>query len=228
MTLQISKIEIAEEMEISRAPLMPRVPVIKRCMDIVVAWPMLMAALPLLVVLGVMIKLISRGPVLFTQERIGLHGQIIRVWKIRTMYPDAAERLARHLKQNPEAAREWAKKRKLRNDPRVLPYIGKIIRRSSMDELPQLWNVLCGHMSMIGPRPLPAYHLEHFPRSFRTLRQSVLPGLTGLWQVKVRSDGGPNIMRYLDTYYIRHWSPLLDMGILLRTVPAVLGCRGAY
>ena len=116
---------------------------------------------------------------------------------------------------------------KLKNDPRVIPGIGRFLRRTSLDELPQLWNVLAGDMSLVGPRPLPQYHLDQFEDEFLQLRETMPPGITGQWQVYSRNDGGPEMFQKWDTYYIRNWSIRLDMQILLRTPWVVLSGNGA-
>ena len=140
--------------------------------------------LPIVGLAALAIQLVDRGPVFYAQERRGLGGRRIRVWKLRTMYGDAAARLERHLAENPAARQEWSRFFKLRDDPRVLPWIGALLRRSSIDELPQLWNLLLGDMTLVGPRPLPDYHLAAFDGAFRHQRQTVIPGLTGLWQIE--------------------------------------------
>jgi lipopolysaccharide/colanic/teichoic acid biosynthesis glycosyltransferase len=177
---------------------------------------------------AVWIKLISRGPVFHCQVREGIDGQRIAVWKLRTMHVDGERLLEPWFMEHPEDRAEWSRYFKLRRDPRVLPWIGKLLRRTSLDELPQLLSVLKGEMSLVGPRPFPDYHLENFPAEFRALRTQVLPGLTGMWQVSARSEGDVEVQEALDTYYIRNWSPWLDLYILARTVAAVLLARGAY
>lgn len=202
---------------------------LKRTLDYGLGVPLFLASLPLLAVFAAWIKCVSPGgPVLYRHARVGLGGRTIGVWKLRTMYPDADRRLAACLAKDPAAQVQWRQHFKMRNDPRILPGVGRLLRRTSLDELPQFWNVLKGEMSLVGPRPFPHYHLAEFRPEFRTLRRRVLPGITGLWQVSARSDGDTSVQEVLDTYYIRNWSPWLDLYLLARTVGAVLMGRGAY
>ncbi len=202
---------------------------LKRTLDYIIGIHLFIASLPLLAVFAIWIKIVSPGgPVLFRQPRVGFGGKTFGVWKLRTMYPDADERLQACLDADPEKYEQWKKFCKLRDDPRVLPGIGKLLRRTSLDELPQLWNVLVGEMSLVGPRPFPHYHLARFSPQFRTIRRSVLPGLTGLWQVSGRSESDVSVQEVMDTYYIRNWSPWLDVYLLARTIGAVIVGRGAY
>jgi Undecaprenyl-phosphate galactose phosphotransferase WbaP len=201
--------------------------VVKRCMDLVLASLFLYLTMPLIALCALLVKLSDGGPVFFTQVREGYLGREITVYKLRSMYIDAEERLASLLKEDPAAQREWDAHMKLRNDPRILPGIGRLMRRYSFDELPQLWNVICGDMSLVGPRPFPFYHMARFDAPFSRLRRSVHPGVTGLWQVSARSEGDLSSQRELDTYYIRNWSPWLDIHILFRSVLAVARAHGA-
>lgn len=200
---------------------------VKRSLDISLGAIGLALVAPVIGVGLLAVKLVDGGPGLFSQERRGLHERPFRVWKIRTMYVDAEERLSEHLNQNPKARNEWDTRCKLREDPRVLPWVGRVFRRFSIDELPQLWNVIVGEMSLVGPRPFPSYHLERFSASFRDLRMLVRPGLTGLWQVMSRSDGDLDDQEEYDTYYIRNWSLWLDLYLVAKTTLAVLSGRGA-
>lgn len=200
---------------------------IKRTLDLVLGSLFLILAAPLIVLAGLVIRVYSHGPSFFYHEREGLGGSRFMVWKLRTMYQDAERRLDEFLAANPELRREWEQHVKLTHDPRVIAGVGDFLRRFSLDELPQLWNVIRGQMSLVGPRPFPEYHLQQFPSEFRELRQRVRPGLTGMWQVMIRSDGGLEEQQMYDTYYIRNWSIWLDFYILARTVLAVLASKGA-
>ncbi len=200
---------------------------VKRGVDLVVGALGGLLAAPLVAVAALAVLAASRGGAFFAQERVGLGGRRIRVWKLRTMYADAEARLQRHLAADPAARREWEARCKLQHDPRIVPVVGQLLRRLSLDELPQLFNVVRGDMSLVGPRPLPEYHLQLFSESFREFRSQVRPGLTGLWQVLVRSDGGLEEQEALDRYYIRNWSLWLDLYILARTTVAVVSGKGA-
>ncbi|MBI4874646.1 MAG: undecaprenyl-phosphate galactose phosphotransferase WbaP [Acidobacteria bacterium] len=215
-------------LEIKKNLLVPSNRVLKRAIDLTLAVPALMVAAPLLGLLALWIKLTDRGPAFYGQWREGADGTPIRVWKLRTMYRDADRMLERYLELHPAERAHWQRFFKLRHDPRILPGAGHFLRRSSLDELPQLWNVLRGEMSLVGPRPFPEYHLTSFPSEFRRLRRSVPPGITGLWQVSARSEGDLGIQQSQDTYYIRNWSLWLDLHILVRTVGAVVARQGAY
>ena len=200
---------------------------VKRAFDLLVAAPLALVTLPVVVAVGLAVKLISPGPAFFVQEREGLRGRRIRVWKIRTMVPNAEALLARYLDEHPEAREEWERHMKLRYDPRVVPFVGHHLRRFSIDELPQLWNVLKGEMSLVGPRPFPQYHLAQFGEEFRGLRRQAMPGMTGLWQVTCRSEGDLRAQEQMDTHYIRNWTLWVDLWILLRTAKVILVGGGA-
>lgn len=214
--------------EIKKNLMVRRNHALKMVMDRLIAFPLFVASIPVLALAAAWIKLTSRGPAFYRQVREGLGGQRLTVWKLRTMHVNGDALLEDWFRVHPDERAHWNSHFKLRRDPRILPAIGPLLRRTSLDELPQLWSVLKGEMSLVGPRPLPRYHLEQFSREFRTLRTRVLPGLTGLWQVSARSDGDLKVLEALDTYYIRNWSPWLDLYILARTVAAVICGRGAY
>jgi len=214
--------------EIKKNLLVRRNHVLKLLMDQVVALPLFLASVPVIALAAVWIKLSSRGSAFYCQMREGIHGRLVPVWKLRTMYTESDHLLEDWFKKHPDDYSYWKSYFKLRHDPRVLPWIGRFLRRTSLDELPQLWSILKGEMSLVGPRPLPDYHLEQFPQGFRKLRTRVFPGLTGLWQVSARSEGDITVLEALDTFYIRNWSPWLDLYILALTVAADVLGRGAY
>ncbi len=200
---------------------------IKRTMDLLLAGSAIVVASPIIAVAAAAVRAASRGSPFYFQIRQGMDGKPIKVWKLRTMYDDAEARLDQHLAENPEAKAEWDRYVKLSKDPRIVPVVGHFLRRWSLDEVPQLWNVMAGDMSLVGPRPFPDYHLEKFDGKFRALRQRVRPGITGLWQISARSDGDLSVQEGLDTYYIRNWSLWLDLHILYYTLAAVVMGRGA-
>lgn len=215
-------------LEIRKNLLIRKNMLLKRAMDYALGIPGLLCSLPLIAAAALWIKKNSPGPAFYAQERVGLGGKTIRVWKLRTMHLNSDQLLKEHLAQNPDAAAEWSNFFKLRKDPRIIPGVGHFLRKTSLDELPQFWNIVRGDMSLVGPRPFPQYHLAEFPEEFRAFRCSVLPGLTGLWQVARRSDGDLLVQQALDTYLIRNWSVWLEFYVLARTVRSVLGRSGAY
>jgi Undecaprenyl-phosphate galactose phosphotransferase WbaP len=205
----------------------PKNQAIKRSLDVIVAALALIVAAPIIGLSAALIKLVSPGPAFFAQEREGFGGEKFKVWKLRTMYPNAEAILAERLASNDELRNEWHRNMKLVQDPRIIPILGTLLRRLSIDELPQLWNVIRGQMSLVGPRPLPEYHLDRFSPVFRELRATVRPGLSGMWQVMIRNSGGLDEQELFDSYYIRNWSLWLDFYIMVRTVLATLSARGA-
>lgn len=215
-------------LEFTNQLLMLRNKLTKRVLDLVLGAFALVCFLPIIALSAVAVKLCDSGPAFFSQEREGLNGGTIRVWKLRTMFVDARERLDRHLAQSAKARAEWQRSVKLARDPRVIPGVGRFFRRFSVDELPQLWNVVRGEMSLVGPRPFPPYHLRKFSRRFLELRRRVRPGITGLWQVMIRSAGSIEEQEAFDTHYIRNWSIWMDVYIFAKTVTAVLSGRGAH
>jgi exopolysaccharide biosynthesis polyprenyl glycosylphosphotransferase len=195
---------------------------VKRVIDLAGAAALLLALAPLMIATAVAIKLTSEGPVIFTQERYGLNRRRFRMLKFRTMIVNAEQLQAALESQNEVQGAAF----KIARDPRVTP-LGRILRRASIDELPQLFNVLAGDMSLIGPRPLPNRDVERFTRTADMRRFSVRPGLTGLWQVSGRARLVFDEWIRLDLHYIDNWSLLLDFRILARTLPAVVRGTGA-
>lgn len=192
-----------------------------KCLS-VIAFVML---LPLYVVIPILIKLTSKGPVFFLHERLGKNGRTFKIWKFRTMYADAAERLEHLLEENPELKAEWEANHKLKNDPRVTPF-GKFLRVTSLDEVPQFINVFKGEMSLVGPRPIVEKEVHHYGEHYEVFSR-IRPGITGLWQCLGRSDTSYARRVALDVYYAFNWSPWLDIWICLRTVFSILTMKGA-
>jgi exopolysaccharide production protein ExoY len=192
----------------------------KRLVDVVLATAMLIALSPIMLIVAALIRVFMGGSVIFSQRRLGFNRSVFVCYKFRTMAPNAEELLRRHLAADPQAAREWRETRKLRNDPRI-NCLGRILRKSSLDELPQLFNVLRGEMSLIGPRPIVpdevACYGRHAPVYF-----SARPGLTGVWQTCGRNRVSYAARVARDRYYVRNWSLRLDLIVLLKTIPAVL------
>ncbi|MDR7605590.1 MAG: undecaprenyl-phosphate galactose phosphotransferase WbaP [Armatimonadota bacterium] len=199
---------------------------LKRTLDLAATVVLGLLSLPLIALVAAAVRLDSPGPVFFAQTRIGKGGRKFRAWKFRTMVRDADQLLERFLQDHPALRAEWERDQKLRDDPRVTR-VGRLLRRTSLDELPQLWNVLRGEMSLVGPRPIVDEEVGRYGPRF-TLYAQVLPGITGLWQVSGRNDTTYEQRVELDSYYVRNWSPWLDLYILARTVWVVLTGRGAY
>ncbi|MFP5307344.1 MAG: sugar transferase [Gammaproteobacteria bacterium] len=198
---------------------------IKRGVDVAGAVALGVVFSPLIAFVICALKL-DGGPVLFAHSRVGRNGRRFRVYKFRSMVADAQTALEELLDQHPELREEWERDHKLRNDPRVTR-LGRFLRKTSLDELPQLLNVLKGEMSLVGPRPIVDAELRRYGRAVRYYLASK-PGITGLWQVSGRSDTDYGRRVAMDRYYAENGSVLLDLSILARTVLVVLGRRGAY
>jgi Undecaprenyl-phosphate galactose phosphotransferase WbaP len=200
---------------------------LKRLVDIGLVWLFSPLLFLLIGLIAILIKLDDpNGPAFYSQMRIGEGGRKFKVWKFRTMRRSADRILRRYLRQHPELRAEWEQTHKLRVDPRITR-MGWLLRRTSLDELPQLWNVVLGQMSLVGPRPIVDDEVKHYGREFELFKKTK-PGITGLWQVSGRNNLSYAERVALDVYYVRNWSVWLDLYLLSRTVFAVLFCRGAY
>jgi Undecaprenyl-phosphate galactose phosphotransferase WbaP len=213
-------------LELRKSLLMAGPRAAKRCLDLILSFAALVCLAPVFLIVAALIRIESRGPALYRQSRIGVRREQFYVWKFRSMAVGADQVLQDYLAANPAMRAEWERDQKLRNDPRITR-IGRFLRKTSLDELPQLINVLRGEMSLVGPRPIVAGEIEKYGESFALYTQ-VIPGLTGLWQVS-----GRNLTTYgerveLDNYYVRNWSPWLDIYLLARTVKVVVTGYGAY
>lgn len=199
---------------------------VKRAIDLLGTTLLSMLALPLGAILAVCIRLDSPGPAIYRQQRLGQDGRRFNVYKFRTMVVDADRRLRECLAANPALRHEWEKDQKLREDPRVTR-MGAFLRKTSLDELPQLWNVFCGSMSLVGPRPIVENEVNKYGRVY-TEYLLVKPGITGLWQVSGRNNTSYAERVRLDHYYVTNWSVWMDLWILARTIPVVIRGHGAY
>jgi exopolysaccharide biosynthesis polyprenyl glycosylphosphotransferase len=195
---------------------------IKRLLDIFISASSIILLSPVFLITAVLIKLTSRGPIFFAQKRVGLNKRLISVHKFRTMVADAEEKQAQLEHLNEASGPVF----KIKNDPRITP-LGKFLRKTSIDELPQLFDVLKGDMSLVGPRPLPVRDYRGFRKDWQRRRFSIRPGITCLWQIKGRSSVSFERWMELDMEYIDQWSVWLDLQILIRTIPAVLKGSGA-
>ncbi|MGG7518403.1 sugar transferase [Allorhizobium undicola] len=198
----------------------------KRSLDIFIASVALLLFSPLFLLIAALVKFTDGGSVFYGHRRVGHNGQQFRCLKFRTMVPNGDKVLQEHLRNNPEAYEEWRATRKLQNDPRVT-VVGSVLRKLSLDELPQLFNILRGEMSIVGPRPVVEDELEMYDAAAHYYLQT-RPGLTGLWQVSGRNDVSYDTRIAMDTQYVKTWSLFQDMLIIIKTVPAVCLSRGSY
>lgn len=213
-------------LELRQRLLMPGPKFIKFLIDLIATLLGGIVILPMIIIIAVLIRLDSPGPIFYGQMRIGQGGKPFKAWKFRTMVKGAHEYLQDYLNQNPELREVWERDQKLRHDPRVTR-IGSFLRRTSLDELPQLWNILRGEMSLVGPRPIIDEEIPRYGEKFG-LYTKVIPGLTGLWQVSGRNNVTYEERVNLDAYYVRNWSVWLDIYILMRTIWVVATGEGAY
>jgi len=200
--------------------------ILKRCLDILLLLVSAPITVPLTLIVAIAIKISSPGPVFYGHKRIGQKGREFKCWKFRSMVIDADKQLEKILAESPEMRAEWEKDRKFTNDPRITK-IGKILRKTSIDEIPQFFNILIGEMSFIGPRPVTKPELDKYGKN-QNFILSVQPGLSGMWQISGRSDTGYEERITLDSYYIQNWSVWLDLWIIIKTIYVVLKGKGAY
>ena len=198
----------------------------KRCFDLLFAVAALVTLLPLLLLVALAVKMHDGGPIFFRHARIGTRGQSFPCLKFRTMRIDSDTALAEHLASDAAARREWLETRKLKSDPRVTS-VGYVLRKSSLDELPQIINILLGHMSIVGPRPVVGDELAMYGQHVQSYF-AARPGLTGPWQISGRNDTTYSERVRFDCAYVERWSLAKDVMIILRTIPAVFLSRGSY
>jgi Undecaprenyl-phosphate galactose phosphotransferase WbaP len=201
---------------------------LKRLLDLSISLPAVIVSAPIVLVAGIAIKIKDPGPIFFSQTREGRAGKQIKIYKLRSMVVGAETKLAEYLAKDESARFEYERTMKIRSDPRIIPGIGRLIRKLSIDELPQLWSIVKGDMSLVGPRVMPTWEVDLYSGSGRELRRDMLPGLTGFWQVEHRNDSDFKIREIADSFYVANWSVWLDLWIILRTVRVVLTGSGAF
>ncbi len=201
---------------------------LKRVFDVIFSLFAILLSAPVAIPIMIAIKLTDGGSVFFKQKRVGKGGKKFEIIKFRSMYPDAEKKLKEILEYDEEARKEWDASHKLKNDPRITP-VGKFLRKTSLDELPQFINVLKGDMSVVGPRPVTQEELDKFYKEKAEFYKKVKPGITGYWQVEGRSDIDNYDERVkMDEWYVKNRSFLLDFKIILKTIKVVLTGKGAY
>lgn len=200
---------------------------LKRAFDLAFSFLFLTFFSPFFLILALSIRISSHGRAIYSHERIGRGGKAFKCYKFRTMYEDAESRLEALLRSNPTLREEWNRSFKLKNDPRITPF-GRFLRKTSLDELPQFWNVFKGDLSIVGPRPVVQEELNHHfgVKAYKIL--SIRPGLTGLWQVSGRSDTSYETRIRLDETYVDTQSFFLDLKLILKTIPCMICLKGAY
>lgn len=199
---------------------------IKRVFDFLLALTAIIILSPLLVSVAIAVRLSDGGPAFFGHTRMGFSGKTFKCWKFRSMAPNSDAVFKEYLANNPEAAREWHLNQKIQNDPRITR-LGYFLRKYSIDELPQLFNILVGDMSFVGPRPIQRSEFDKYGYSLRHYL-STRPGLTGLWQISGRSNSSYQKRVVFDRYYVTHWGMLTDIALILKTVPVAVTGSGSY
>lgn len=199
---------------------------VKRGLDLLLTVSGGLCLLPFLLVIALLVAIDNKGDVIFAHRRIGQNGKEFKCYKFQTMIPNAQQALEEYLSKNPEARKEWEANFKLVNDPRVTK-LGGFLRKTSLDEMPQLWNVIVGDMSLVGPRPIVAQEVEHYGENFKEYAMCK-PGITGIWQVNGRSDTTYEERVAMDTWYAYNRTNILDLKYLFQTIKVVLFGKGAY
>lgn len=224
LNFRVTMVEIAKS---KSALLVPQRMPSKRVFDVLFSLFALAVTFPLFMLISFAIRLTSPGKVIYAHERLGRGGKPFKCYKFRTMYANADEKLRHLLRDHPEVKQEWERSYKLKNDPRITP-VGRFLRKTSLDELPQFLNVLKGDLSVVGPRPIVQQEAEKYVKEKTPLLLSIKPGLTGLWQVSGRSNTSYERRIELDLLYIEKQSLLLDCKLILKTLPAMFSRDGAY